>query len=106
LARPPPEESIAAKKQGKKEPPISLKSGLHIANCELRIVFSVQSPESKVNFREFGGSFLPCFFAAIDSSGGGQAKSGLKFFVTQKLTAWQLFLISIFFDEKAYFYEK
>jgi hypothetical protein len=28
LALPPPEESIAAKKQGKKEPLISLKSGL------------------------------------------------------------------------------
>jgi hypothetical protein len=45
----------------------------------------------KPDFREIGGSFLPCFFAAIDSSGGGLAKSGLKIFVTQKLTAWQLF---------------
>ena len=51
----------------------------------------------KSDLREIGGSVLLCFFAAIDSSGGGLAKSGLKIFVTQKLTAWQLFLIYVFF---------
>ena len=60
----------------------------------------------KPDFKEIGGSFLLCFFAAIDFSGDGQAKSGLNIFVTQKLTAWQLFLIFLFFDEKAYFHEK
>ena len=50
-------------------------------------------PPHKHDLREVGGSFLLCFFAAIDSSGDGKAKTGLKFFVTQKLTAWQLFLI-------------
>ena len=45
----------------------------------------------KSDLRETGGSFLLCFFAAIDSSGDGKAKSGLKFFVTQKLAAWQRF---------------
>ena len=43
------------------------------------------------DLREIGGSVLLCFFAAIDSFGDGKAKSGLKIFVTQKLTAWQLF---------------
>ncbi len=45
----------------------------------------------KSDLREIRGSVLLCFLAAIDSSGDGKAKSGLKFFVTQKLTAWQLF---------------
>jgi hypothetical protein len=45
----------------------------------------------KSDLREIGGSVLLCFFAAIDSSGDGKAKSGLKFFVTQKLAAWQRF---------------
>ena len=45
----------------------------------------------KSDLREIGGSVLLCFFAAIDSSGDGKAKSGLKIFVTQKLTAWQRF---------------
>jgi hypothetical protein len=48
-------------------------------------------PYHKSDLREIGGSVLLCFFAAIDSSGGGLAKSGLKNFVTQKLTAWQRF---------------
>ena len=46
---------------------------------------------SKSDLREIGGSVLLCFFAAIDSSGDGKAKSGLKIFVTQKLAAWQRF---------------
>ena len=49
------------------------------------------TPTCKPDLREIGGSVLLCFFAAIDSSGGGLAKSGLKNFVTQKLTAWQRF---------------
>jgi hypothetical protein len=55
-----------------------------------------------------GVVFCPVFFAAIDSSVPGQAKSGLNIFVTQKLTARQLFFFSFhfFFDEKAKFHEK
>ena len=52
----------------------------------------------KSDLREIGGSVLLCFFAAIDSFGDGKAKSGLKIFVTQKLTAWQLFLTSVFLE--------